>query len=398
MSMRIAYFDCFSGASGDMILGSLIDVGLSPRLLREELKKLHISHVSLKVKEVLRGGISGTQVIVEGRNEKKSHRDLDEMLRIIDRSSLEGQVKEKSKEILKRIASVEAKIHRRPMEEVHFHEIGGLDTIVDIVGPVWGLRQLRIDEVHVSKVNVGTGFVECEHGILPIPAPATLSLMRGKPIYSTGIERELLTPTGAAILTSLGSKFGQIPSMRVEKIGYGAGRDDLPHPNLLRLMIGTSTTTSGDERVTVIETNIDDMNPQFYDYVIEKLLAMEVQEVFLTPILMKKNRPATLLTVICPSEKLPSITEFLFSETTTLGLRWREEERARANREILTLQTKHGKIRFKLARWTGRIVNLSPEYEDCKRLALKKRIPLKEVFEEAKREAMNHLKRQKPSS
>lgn len=393
--MRIAYFDCFSGASGDMILGSLIDAGLSPHLLREELKKLRISNVSLKVKKVIKGGISGTQVIVEGKDERKPHRHLEEMLRIIERSGLEAEVKEKSREILRRIASAEAKIHRKPIEEVHFHDIGGLDTIVDIVGSVWGLHHMEFDEIYVSKVNVGTGFVECEHGILPIPAPATLSLMKGKPIYSTGVEAELLTPTGAAILTSLGSKFDQMPSMRVEKIGYGAGRDDLPHPNLLRLMIGTLATTSGNERVTVIETNIDDMNPQFYDYVIEKLFAMEVQEVFLTSILMKKNRPATLLTVICPSEKLFSITEFLLRETTTLGLRWHEEERARANRKILTLQTKHGKIRFKLARWEGRTVNFSPEYDDCKRLALKNGIPLKEVFEEAKKEAMTFLKRHK---
>jgi hypothetical protein len=383
--MRIAYFDCFSGASGDMILGSLIDAGLSPRRLREELKKLQIPTIHLKVKEVLKRGISATQVIVEGRNEKRSHRNLKEILKIVERSSVETEVKEKSKEIFKRIASVEGKIHRTPMEEVHFHELGGLDSIVDIVGSVWGIRQLGIEKIYVSKVNVGAGFVKCEHGILPIPAPATLSLMEGKPIYSSGIERELLTPTGAALLTTLGSEFGPIPPINVEQIGYGAGRDNLPHPNLLRLIIGTSESTSGKEKVMVIETNIDDMNPQFYDYLIEKLLAMEVLEVFITPVLMKKNRPGHLLTVICPSEKLPSVTKFLLRETTTLGLRWHEEDRARADREILNIQTRYGKIRFKLARWEGKIVNLSPEYEDCKRLALEKGIPLKEIFEEAKR-------------
>ena len=383
--MGIAYFDCFSGASGDMILGSLIDAGLSPRRLREELKKLQIPTIHLKVKKVLKKGISATQVIVEGRNEKRSHRNLKEILKIVERSSVETEVKEKSKEIFKRIASVEGKIHRTPMEEVHFHELGGLDSIVDIVGSVWGIRQLGIEKIYVSKVNVGAGFVKCEHGILPIPAPATLSLMEGKPIYSSGIERELLTPTGAAILTTLGSEFGPIPPINVERIGYGAGRDNLPHPNLLRLIIGTSESTSGKEKVMVIETNIDDMNPQFYDYLIEKLLAMEVLEVFITPILMKKNRPGHLFTVICPSEKLPSVTRFLLRETTTLGLRWHEEERAKADREILNIQTRYGKIRFKLARWEGKIVNLSPEYEDCKRLALEKGVPLKEIFEEAKR-------------
>jgi hypothetical protein len=393
--MKIAYFDCFSGASGDMILGSMFDAGLSPRLFKEELKKLRITGIRLKIKKVLRGGISATQVVVEGRGETRSHRNLKEMVRIIDRSQLETDVKEKSKDIFKRIASVEAEIHQKPMEEIHFHEIGGLDSLVDIVGAVWGLRQMGIDELYVSKVNVGTGFVKSEHGTLPVPAPATLSLMKGKPIYSSGVEKELLTPTGAALLTSIGSQFGKMPSMKVERIGYGAGRDDLLHPNLLRLIIGTPAVTSGMEKVSVIETNIDDMNPQFYDYVMERLLGMEVLEVFLTPLLMKKNRPGTLLTVICSPGKIPSVIEFLLSETTTLGLRWHEEERDRADREILTLQTKYGKIRFKLARWEGRLVNLSPEYEDCKRLALKKRTPLKDVFEEAKWEAMTLLEKLK---
>jgi len=393
--MKIAYFDCFSGASGDMILGSLIDAGLSRRRMREELKKLRIPTVRLKVKRVLRGGISATQVIVEGRREEKAHRKLKEILRILDRSGVALEVKEKSREIFHRIASVEAEIHQKPVDEIHFHEIGGLDSIVDIVGSVWGLKQMEVDEVHVSKVNVGAGFVKCEHGTLPVPAPATLALMKDKPIYSSGVERELLTPTGAALFTSLGSQFGPMPVMEVERIGYGAGRDDLPHPNLLRLIIGTSTATSEKERVTVIETNIDDMNPQFYEYVMEKLLEMGVLEVFVTSIMMKKNRPATLLTVISPSEKLPAAIAFLLKETTTLGLRWHEEERSRTDREIIPLQTRYGKIRFKIARWEGNVVNFSPEYEDCKRLALKKHIPLKDVFDEAKKEGMTRLERAK---
>ena len=371
-----------------MILGSMIDAGLSPHLLRKELRKLQIPTVRLKVKKVLKGGISATQVIVEGRDETRSHRNLKELLRIVERSDLEPEVKKKSKEIFQRIASVEAKIHRKPIDRIHFHEIGGLDSIVDIVGSVWGLQQMGTDEIHVSKVNVGAGFVKCEHGVLPVPAPATLSLMKGKPIYSSGVEKELLTPTGAAILTSLGSEFGPMPLMRVEKIGYGAGRDDLPHPNILRLMIGTSMEKSGKEKVTVIETNIDDMNPQFYDYIMEKLLTMGVLDVFFTPIMMKKNRPATLLTVICPSERMLSIIDFLLRETTTLGLRWHEEERAHADREILTLKTKYGEIHFKLARWEGKAISLSPEYEDCKRLALKKGVPLKEIFEAANKVAV----------
>jgi uncharacterized protein (TIGR00299 family) protein len=398
MKMRTAYFDCFSGASGDMILGSLIDAGLNPRRLREVLKLLRIPSVYLRVRKVLKRGISGTQVTVEGRNEKRSHRNLKEVLQIIRRSRVETEVKEKSEEIFNRIASVEEKIHQIPMEEVHFHELGGLDSIVDIVGSVWGIQALGIEKIHVSKVNVGAGFVKCEHGILPVPAPATVSLMEGKPIYSSGVERELLTPTGAAILATLGSEFGSMPHINVERVGYGAGRDDLPHPNLLRLLVGTSGSVSRKETVAVIETNIDDMNPQFYDYVMEKLLAMEVLEVFITPVLMKKNRPGHLLTVICPPGKLPSVAKFLFEETTTLGLRWHEEEREKTDREIQPLRTKYGRIRFKLARWEGRVVNLSPEYDDCKRLALGRGVPLKDVFEEAKSMALNCQKDESKAS
>jgi uncharacterized protein (TIGR00299 family) protein len=386
--MKIAYFDCFSGASGDMILGALIDAGLSPRRLREELKKLHLPAITVKVKKVLKGGISATRVTVEGKDEKRPHRDLKEMLKIVDRSDLDQDVKTKSREIFERIASTEAEIHRSAKEKIHFHELGGLDSVVDICGAVCGLRQMEIDQIHVSKVNVGTGFVRCEHGLLPVPAPASLSLMKGKPIYSSGVDKELLTPTGAAILTTLGSSFGNLPPMKVESIGYGAGRDDLPHPNVLRLMIGTSETAAREERVMVVETNIDDMNPQFYDYIMEQMLKMGVKEVFLTPVFMKKNRPATLLTAICSLEQMPVVTEFLFRETTTIGLRWREERRARADREVGLFNTKYGKIHFKLARWDGAVINVSPEYEDCKRLALERKIPLKEVFEEAKRLAV----------
>jgi len=386
--MRIAYFDCFSGASGDMILGAMIDAGLSLKTLREELENLRVSGLRLKTRKVLKAGIAGTQVIVERENERRPHRNLKEMLSIIDRSRLDSEIKEKSKTIFQRIASVEATIHHIPIEEVHFHELGGLDSVVDIVGSVLGLRHLKVDEVWVSRVNVGGGFVKCAHGMLPVPAPATLSLMKGKPIYSSGIERELLTPTGAAILTTLGSKFGEMPLMKVEKIGYGAGRDELPHPNLLRLMIGSSLKQSGKERVTVIETNIDDMNPQLFDYIMERLFKMGAFDVFLIPVMMKKNRPGLLLTVISPMDKRQILTEFLLRETTTLGMRWREEERVRAEREVLILNTPYGKVRFKIAYWEGERVNLSPEYEDCKRIAIKQGIPLKDIFDEAKRTAM----------
>lgn len=386
--MKIAYFDCFSGASGDMILGALIDAGLSPRQLKEELRKLKIPTLSFRTKRVLRGGLFGTQVIIEGKGEKKTHRTLKELWKILDRSRIEPQIKEKTKRILERIAKVEAGIHGKPVEEVHFHEIGGLDSLVDIVGSVWGVEQLQIQKVYVSPVNVGRGFVKCEHGILPVPAPATIALMEGKPIYSSGEKRELLTPTGAALLTFLGSEFGSMPNMRVEKVGYGAGKDDLAHPNLLRLMIGSLETQHENERVMIIETNIDDMNPQFYEYLMEKLLGMGALEVFLTPLIMKKNRPATLLTILSSAEKLSSIVDFLMKETTTIGIRWREENRSCAEREIISLRTRYGTIRFKLAKWKGELVNLSPEYEDCKKLAFTQKVSIKQIYEEAKKAAL----------
>ena len=267
-------------------------------------------------------------------------------------------------------------------------KLGGLDSIVDIVGSVWGIRQLGIEKIYVSRVNVGGGFVKCEHGTLPVPAPATLSLMEGKRSIHREWRGSFSRPRAPLSSPALGSEFGPMPPINIERIGYGAGRADLPHPNLLRLIVGTLGSPFGKERVVVIETNIDDMNPQFYDYVIEKLLAMKVLEVFITPILMKKSRPGHLLTVICPSEMLASVTQFLLTETTTIGLRWHEEERAKADREIVPCQTKYGRIRFKLSRWEGKVVNLSPEYEDCKRLALEKGVPLKQIFEEAKKEVI----------
>lgn len=393
--MKVAYFDCFSGASGDMILGAMIDAGLSPRALREELEKLRVSGLRLKKKKVLRAGIAGTQVLVERKSERRVHRNLKEVLSIIERSELGPEVKEKSKAIFQRIANAEAKIHHLSVDEVHFHELGGLDSVVDIVGSILGLQLLGVDEVWVSRVNVGGGFVTCEHGIFPVPAPATLSLMKGKPIYSSGIEKELLTPTGAAVLTTLGSKFGEMPTMEVEKIGYGAGRDDLPHPNLLRLMIGSSLEGLGKERVSVIETNIDDMNPQLFDHIIEGLFKRGALDVFLTSVIMKKNRPGIVLTVISPPSKRDVMTEFLLRETTTLGMRWHEEERVRAEREVLTLNTPYGKVRFKIAYWKGEKVNLTPEYEDCKRIAIKQGIPLKDIFEEAQKTAIKWFERRK---
>lgn len=384
--MKIGYFDCFSGASGDMILGALLDVGLSQKGLKETLDRLKIPKVRIKVRKVNKAGIEATKVYVEGKDEGKHHRNLKELIEIIEKSSIEKEIKGKSIEIFRMIAEAEAKIHRLPIDEIHFHEIGGLDSVVDIVCSVWGVYQLGLEKIYVSRINVGTGFIKCEHGTLPVPSPATLLLMEGKPIYSTGVEKELLTPTGAAILSSLGSYFGPIPEMIIKKVGYGAGREDLSHPNVLRLIIGESFPEDIlKERVMIIETNIDDMNPQLYDYIMEKLFSIGAREVFLTPVIMKKNRPATLLSIISSIDKLNPIKEFLLKESTTIGVRWHEEERICAEREEVTLKTKYGNLRFKMARWNGELISFSPEYEDCKKLALDKGVSIKDVFDEAKR-------------
>jgi hypothetical protein len=273
-----------------------------------------------------------------------------------------------------------------------------MDAIIDVVGGVIGLAALGIDKVYCSPLHVGSGTIECAHGTLPVPAPATAELIKGKPTYSTGVAGELLTPTGAAILTTLSSGFGPMPAMRVEKIGYGAGTADPGIPNLLRVSIGESRDDTADydvEETVLIETTIDDMNPQVYDYLIELLLDKGALDVFLAPVQMKKNRPGTLLSVICLPDSVGKFADILMQETTTIGLRWRVENRIKARRVIEKIDTRHGPIHVKLAKNNGRIINLTPEYDDCKRAALEKKIPLKKVMDEVKSEAFGLLS--KPS-
>jgi uncharacterized protein (TIGR00299 family) protein len=306
-------------------------------------------------------------------------------------------VKEKSLQIFTRLAEAEAQVHRTSIEQVHFHEVGAMDAIIDIVGAVIGFQAMGIEKLYCSALHVGSGMVECAHGTLPVPAPATLDLIKGKPIYSTGVKGELLTPTGAAILTTLASGFGAMPAMTVEATGYGAGTLDPPVPNLLRLTIGEAEDLRSRfqiERVAVIETNIDDMNPQLYDYLIQKMLDLGALDVFLAPIQMKKNRPGTLVSVICPVEDVEKFADFLLQETTTIGLRWRVDNRLKAERSIREVTTRYGPVRFKVAQLGEQTSNVSPEYEDCKRIALEKGVPLREVMEEARAVALE-LKRGK---
>ncbi len=387
--MKIAYFDCFAGASGDMILGSLIDAGLSLEQLRNELAKLHLTHYDLETKKVTKRGLGGSQVIVniDEDHHHHQHRHLHDIKKIIQNSELNEYIKRRSIEIFTKLAEAEARVHRTTVEEIHFHEVGAMDAIIDVVGSVAGLSALGVEKVSCSSLHVGTGTIECAHGTLPVPAPATAELIKGKPVYSTGVVGELLTPTGAAILTTLASDFGPMPLMNVEKIGYGAGTSDPAIPNLLRLIVGQSSVEVPNydlERVAVAETNIDDMNPQIYDYLMQKMLDMGALDVFLVPMHMKKNRPGTLVTVICHPERINEFAGFLMRETTTIGLRWRIDNRIKARRSIREVQTKYGPVKVKVAEVSGGTLNATPEYEDCKRLALEKEIPLKELMEHAR--------------
>jgi len=392
--LKIIYFDCFAGVSGDMILGALVDAGLDIELLKNELSKLKIDGFRISSEKAVKNGITGTRMLIE-TDEQKAHRHLRHIVEIIDDSNLDDEIKTKSKNIFTRLAEAEAKIHNTTPEKIHFHEVGALDAIIDIVGSVIGLRLLGIEKIFASRIHVGTGFVDCQHGRIPLPAPATVELLKGIPVYSTGIESELTTPTGAAILSTLADSFGTIPDMNVQSSGYGAGNADLQIPNLLRVVIGEQDDSRYEtDKIAVVETNIDDMNPEFFEYIIERLMHYGALDAYLTPIYMKKNRPATLMTVLIPADNLNPVLDIIFSETTTIGVRIHHAERKKLRRESITVNTPLGEIRVK-AGWIGdRLVNLSPEYDDCRKIAQEKNIPLKDVFEEAKAAAKKQINNQ----
>lgn len=379
---KIAYFDCFSGISGDMIIGSLISSGLHLNNLRIELKKLKLKGFKINAKRVIKNGISATKFNVNS-TEKVKHRHLNEINDIIGRSKLDEEIKIQAKKIFQRIAEAESKIHDQPIEKVHFHEIGAIDTIVDVVGSLVGLKNLGIEKVYCSKLNVGSGFVEFSHGKFPVPAPATAEILKNIPVYATvNSNTELVTPTGAAIISTIAEKFCNLPLMEVDKIGYGAGTKNIDQPNVLRVFIGKlrESFDSEQETVCIIETNIDDMNPQLYDYVMEKLIQNGALDVYLTNILMKKNRPAVKLTVLSKPNEKDELVKIIFEETTSIGVRIRNEERKTLKREIKEVNTKYGKIRVKIAKLDAKIINKMPEYEDCKKIAKKKNISLIEIY------------------
>ena len=396
--MKIAYFDCFSGVSGDMILGALLDAGLDIRELEAGLGKLKISGYKLKAERTARKGISGTKFSVD-IIEQNVERRLKDIVEIIDQSDLDDDIKDLSKKTFKELATVEASIHGKSIDEIHFHEVGGLDSIIDVIGSLISIKKLGIRTTYSSKIHVGTGFLECQHGVLPIPAPATLALLEGIPIYSTGIEAELATPTGVCILKTLSQGFGIMPEMKVEKVGYGAGSRELEIPNLLRVYVG-ETNQGGYEKdeVILVETNIDNMNPELLGYASEILLKQGVLDVFMTPIFMKKNRPGTMLSVLTTWDRLDEILSTIFTEITTLGVRIRHLERKKLSREIISMKTRFGEIKVKIGKIGNQIKNITPEYESCKEIAVKQGIPLKDVYDEAKEAARKALFGEKRTS
>jgi pyridinium-3,5-bisthiocarboxylic acid mononucleotide nickel chelatase len=464
--MRIAYLDCFSGISGDMFLGALVDAGVPAKLLEATVAALNVG-ARLEISRVTRSGISATKVDVFAGGEKDSprelHRDesrmasaragtaapthsrrhdaghenepvqllehnyplqgeasaragtpaqhghghehgrgLTEIRQIIGKAAISESAKSTAHAIFQALGEAEAKIHNADVESIHFHEVGAVDALVDIVCAAVGAEALGVDEIVCSPLNVGSGTVRCAHGTFPVPAPATVELLKGAPVYASGIQAELVTPTGAAIVKTLVKRFASFPAMTIEKAGYGAGtRNFEVHPNVLRITVGeslTEATAKGSrDTISVLEANLDDLNPQVFGYVMDRLLEEGALDVFGLPVQMKKNRPGMLLTVLSRPEDVAKLSDLIFAETTTLGIRQREEQRQVLARKWITVATRWGDVRMKVASMNGRVTNYAPEYEDCRRLAADHHVALKLVMQEAVQEymrsdAVNHSK------
>ncbi|MGA9542273.1 MAG: nickel pincer cofactor biosynthesis protein LarC [Candidatus Sulfotelmatobacter sp.] len=447
--MRIAYLECFSGMSGDMFLGALVDAGVPARLFEETVAALGVG-AKLEISRVVRSGISATKVDVyvggekdlpreeywerqeqhshphsgDGHEPEREHhghshshpgetrtgvsaphehsRGLREIRKIISAASISESAKKTAIAMFEALGQAEAKIHDMPLESVHFHEVGAVDAIVDIVCAAVGAEALGVDEIICSPLNVGGGVVKCAHGTLPVPAPATVELLKDAPVYSSGLQAELVTPTGAAIVKTLASRFAAFPEMKIEKSGYGAGLQTFPgHPNVVRLTIGEAASTlaakTASETITVLEANLDDLNPQVFGYVMDRLLEEGALDAFGMPVQMKKNRPGMLLTVLCKPEDAGKLTQLIFTETTTLGVRRRDEMRQTLARRWESVGTPWGEVRIKIASMNGTVTNYAPEYEDCRRIAAEFHVPLKTVMGGAV-EAYLHLRKEKADS
>jgi uncharacterized protein (TIGR00299 family) protein len=441
--MRIAYLECFSGISGDMFMGALLDAGVAPSVFQDAVAALKIG-ARLEISRVVRAGISATKADVWVNGEKDSPREqyweqqhsqpqhshdaphahdhgehvhpqadghsheapshthphahehlhehgrgLTEIRQIISAASISDGAKKTAIDIFEELGRAEAKIHNTSIERVHFHEVGAVDAMVDIVCAAVGVEALGVNEIICSPLNVGGGTVKCAHGTIPVPAPATVELLADAPVYSSGLLMELVTPTGAAIVKTLASRFATFPEMKIGKSGYGAGTRNFPgHPNVLRLTIGEATPHSlaantATDTVTVLEANLDDLNPQVFGYVMDRLFEAGALDAFAMPVQMKKNRPGTLLTVLCKPEHAGELTRLIFTETTTLGVRRREETRQTLARRWENVATPWGEVRVKIASMNGTVTNYAPEYEDCRRIAMENRVPLKTVMQEA---------------
>jgi len=454
--MRILYFDAFNGASGDMVLGALIDAGLPVAALREALGSLGLADYEIATERVLRAGVSATKFRLEERapaaagaavhapaqdhgdahhhepgrahvsdppghgghahshadghththadghdhvhghdhshdhghahGHRHAHRSVGEIRALIERSALPPAGRARARELFDALAEAEAAIHQMPIERVHLHEVGALDSIIDVVGAVFAIDYFKPDRIVVSPMNVGGGMVRSAHGLFPVPAPATVRLLGGAPIFASGPRAELLTPTGALLLTRYASNFGPVPAMRVTHVGYGAGDRDFPDtPNVLRVLVGEAADAAPTERIVVLACEIDDMNPQIFGVLMDRLYDAGALEVFYQPVQMKKNRPGTLVTIIAPPSKREALTTVLFRETTTIGVRFQEMQRERLDREIVAVETTLGPVRFKVARHGGAVVNAAPEFDDCARIAAERGLPVKDVQAAAQR-------------
>ena len=430
--MRIAYLDCFSGISGDMFLAALIDAGVAPEIFERAVAAVGVG-AKLEISRVNRSGITATKVdvIADGKkdaprsskaaatreyshlpsdahthhdhehplpdHEHQHSRGLVEIRAIIRKASLSDSVKKTAIAIFEKLGAAESKIHNIPIDQVHFHEVGAVDALVDITCAAAGANALKVDEIVCSPLNVGGGTVTCAHGTFPVPAPATVELLAGVPVYSSGLQAELVTPTGAAIVRTLATRFAAFPEMKIKSAGYGAGTRDFPgHANVLRITIGEAASklaaNTSQETIAVLEANLDDLNPQVFGYVMDRLLEAGALDVFGTPVHMKKNRPGTLLTVLAKPDDADKLAQIIFAETTTLGVRRREEKRQVLARKWQTVPTRFGDVRIKIASLNGTITSYAPEYEDCRRIAAEHRVPLKLVMQEAVQEYLRSEK------
>jgi len=380
--MRMLFYDCFSGISGDMNLGAMIDLGIEEGYLVNELKKLNLDGWQLIVEKDQRHGIMGTKATVRQTRHQHDHRHLSDIQKIINESSLSEENRKLSSAIFMKVAVAEAAVHGISVEMVHFHEVGAIDSIIDITGAAICYNALKVEGVHVSEVELGSGFINCDHGRLPVPAPATAEIMKGIPVRLGGVDFEATTPTGAAILSALGTDFSPHPGVRFEKTAYGIGHKDHPViPNLLRVSIGEMADNANSGHVAqLIQCNIDDMNPEFYDYISEKLFKAGASDVYYTHTIMKKGRPGIIISIICETGLTDKLKEILFTESTTLGIRTFGFQKDTLVREFSNLSTKYGDVSIKHSFLNGKEVSAKPEYEACRTIASENGIPIKEVY------------------